>query len=84
MDVSWDKAMKDYVADRVESGDFENPTEVVRNALRMQKEYFRKLEALRREVQKGLDDIEAGRIVYPPPTIDELIASARLRKQQQS
>ena len=82
MNVPLDKALQDYVAGKVESGQFDSAVEVVRDALLRQREYFRRLDILRAEVQKGIDDIEAGRIVDPPPTVDELIASARRRAQQ--
>lgn len=81
MAVALNKSWEEYVAEQVDSGEFESATDVVEDALRLQRERRRKLDVLRREIQKGMDDIEAGRIVEPP-TIDELIASARLRKQQ--
>lgn len=84
MDVSWDKKMEDYVADQLQFGDFTTATDVVKSALRMQQEYLNRRELLRREVLQGIDDIEAGRIVDPPPTVDELIASARLRMQRRT
>ncbi len=83
MNVPLDKALQDYVAGKVESGQFDSAGEVVRDALLRQREYFRRLDILRAEVQKGIDEIEAGRIVDPPPTVDELIASARRRAQQE-
>lgn len=81
MGVVLNKSWEDFVAEQVDSGEFENATEVVQDALRVWRDRRNKLEVLRREVQKGIDDIEAGRIVEPP-TIDELIESVRLRKQK--
>jgi antitoxin ParD1/3/4 len=81
MSVALNKSWEAFVAEQVDSGEFESATDVVQDALRVWRDRRNKLEALRYEVQKGLDDIEAGRIVEPP-TIDELIESVRLRKQQ--
>lgn len=78
MDVRLDKSLEGYVADRIESGEFESAADVVNDAVRtQQEEYFRRLEGLRREVQKGLDDIAAGRISRAGP--EEIIAKARAR-----
>ena len=81
MTVALNKSWEAFVAEQVDSGEFESATEVVQDALRLWKDRRSKLEVLRREVQKGLDDIEAGRIVEPP-TIDELIESVRQRHQK--
>jgi antitoxin ParD1/3/4 len=81
MGVVLNKSWESFVAEQVDSGEFENATEVVQDALRVWRDRRNKLEVLRREVQKGLDDIEAGRVVEPP-TIDELIESVRMRKQK--
>ncbi len=80
MAVALNKSWEDFVAQQVDSGEFATDTDVVHDALRVWRERRLKHEVLRREIQKGMDDIEAGRIVEPP-TIDELIASARSRKQ---
>ncbi len=81
MAVALNKSWEDFVAKQVDSGEFESATEVVHDALRLWRDRRRKLEALRHEIQKGVDDLEAGRVVEPP-SIDELIASARLRQQR--
>jgi len=77
MAVTLDKPWDAYVAKQVDSGKFENATEVVQDALKLQQERDEELEYLRREVQIGLDDIEAGRISHA--TADEIIAKARAR-----
>lgn len=54
-----------YVEDRVQSGAFQNASEVVRDALRLHKarteEEARKVERFNRLIQEGIDDFEAGR-----------------------
>lgn len=57
----------EFIRQRVASGDYNNASEVVRDALRLLKareeEYETRLDALRAELQKGFDDIEAGRYI---------------------
>jgi len=77
MAVTLNKSWDAYVAKQVDSGKFESDTDVVQDALKLQQERDEKLAYLRQEIQKGLDDIEAGRISYA--TADEIIAKARAR-----
>jgi antitoxin ParD1/3/4 len=62
MNVSLGSVWEKYVAEQVASGHFNNASEVVRDALRMQQEHQVKFEALKRDVLKGVESIEAGRI----------------------
>ncbi|HWE99271.1 MAG TPA: type II toxin-antitoxin system ParD family antitoxin [Caulobacteraceae bacterium] len=63
--VSLTDRLDSYVEDRVQSGAFQNASEVVRDALRLHKartdEEARKEERFRRLIQEGDDDIAAGR-----------------------
>jgi len=70
---------EEYVAEQVKSGRFASAAEVIADALGLQRDDYRKLQALRREVQKGLDDIEAGRISHA--TADDIIARVKQRKK---
>ncbi len=70
---------EDYVAEQVKAGRFASADEVIADALGLQRDDYRKLQALRREVQKGLDDIEAGRISHA--TADDIIARVKQRKK---
>jgi len=79
MNVSIGKTWEQYVAEQVESGQFGNASEVVRDALRRQQEYFMKLEVLRREVGKGVESIKAGRISRA--TADDIVRKASERKR---
>jgi antitoxin ParD1/3/4 len=67
MNFSLGRGWEDYVAEQVSSGNFNNASEVVRDALRRQQEHFLKLEALRRDVQAGIDSIKQGRISSAGP-----------------
>lgn len=77
MNVSLGKTWDQYVAERVASGEFNNASEVVRDALRRQQEQLLKLEALRREVQAGVESVKAGRISRAGP--DEIIRKAKAK-----
>jgi antitoxin ParD1/3/4 len=63
MNVSLGKVWEDYVSQQVGSGQFNNASEVVRDALRLQQERLLKLEVLRREVQLGVDSLSRGQLV---------------------
>lgn len=56
-----------FVAELVQSGSYQNASEVVRAGLRLLKAEdetrARKLEALRAAIQEGLDDVAAGRVI---------------------
>jgi antitoxin ParD1/3/4 len=80
MNVSLGKAWERYVAEQVDSGLFGNASEVVRDALRRQQEHILKLEALRRDVQAGVESVKAGRISRATP--EEIVRKAKARKQK--
>lgn len=66
MNVSLTPELEQIVSFKVESGLYNSASEVVREGLRLlqQRDQMRemKLEALRTEIQKGIDDLEAGRV----------------------
>ena len=66
MNVSLPSELAAFVEDEVASGDYSTASEVVRDALRLlrreREQYEQKMAILRRELQAGMDDIEAGRI----------------------
>ncbi|KQR91955.1 addiction module antitoxin [Chryseobacterium sp. Leaf180] len=54
MNVSFTKKQEDYIADQIQSGDFQNATEVVTDALRLQETYrHRIIGDLKVEIEKG-------------------------------
>ncbi|MEP6789427.1 MAG: type II toxin-antitoxin system ParD family antitoxin [Acidobacteriota bacterium] len=65
MNVSLTPELESIVNQKVESGMYNSASEVVREGLRLlqQRDEMRetKLTALRAEIQKGIDDLEAGR-----------------------
>jgi len=76
MNVSLPAALAEFVEKEVASGNYSTASEVVLDGLRMLREeravYEEKLTILRREVQKGIDDVEAGRLDNRP--IEEIVA----------
>ena len=56
MNVSFTEKQKNYIADQIKSGDFQNASEVVRDALRLHATMRRKIiDDLRREIDKAWD-----------------------------
>jgi antitoxin ParD1/3/4 len=76
MNVSLPQALAEFVEKEVASGNYATASEVVRAGLRMLREqravYEEKLALLRREIQVGIDDVEAGRIDSRP--IEKIMA----------
>ena len=66
MNVSLPGELAAFVEGEVASGSYSTASEVVREALRLlrreREEYEQKMAVLRREIQIGMDDINAGRI----------------------
>jgi len=64
MNVSFTAKQEDYIAHQVASGDYQNASEVVREALRLHEVYRqRTLDELRTEIAKGWEASESGRSV---------------------
>jgi antitoxin ParD1/3/4 len=79
MNVSLGSNWEKYVAEQVNSGQFNNASEVVRDALRRQQEYLIKLEALKRDLLQGVDSITAGNARNISAA--EIIAKSKSRKK---
>jgi antitoxin ParD1/3/4 len=64
MNISFTEKQQNYIAAQLASGDFENASEVVRDALRLHELYRnRLLEDLRKEIAKGWEGDISGRRV---------------------
>jgi antitoxin ParD1/3/4 len=65
MNVSLTPELERLVEEKVSSGRYKSASEVVRHALRefsdREREYESRLEALRRDIQQGIDSLDAGR-----------------------
>ena len=78
MNFSLGKNWEKYVSEQVESGQFNNASEVVRDALRRQQEYLIKLEALKKDISLGVESVKAGKA--RKVSAAEIIAKAKARK----
>ena len=75
MNISLTKKQEKYIAAEIASGDFQNASELVRDALRLHELYRHKVIAdLRAEIEKG---INSG---ISPRNIDDIIESKRKKK----
>jgi antitoxin ParD1/3/4 len=79
MNFSLGQNWERYVAEQVASGQFNNASEVVRDALRRQQEQLLKLEALRRDIGEGVASVKAGKTSRA--SADDIIAKAKARKR---
>jgi len=66
MNVSVGQEFEEYVRSKVDSGDYASASEVVRDGLRLLREkeqlFEARLQTLRGEIQKGIDQIERGEV----------------------
>lgn len=74
MNISFTKKQQEYISEQIASGDFQNASEVVRDAIRMHEIYrFRMLQELKNEIEKGWEGASSSR------TVKDIIRS---RKEQ--
>ena len=64
MNVSFTKKQEEYISNQIESGDFQNASEVVRDALRLHEVYrHRVIQDLKAEIEKGWNDVSSSRSI---------------------
>ncbi len=64
MNISFTKKQEEYITNQVKSGEYQNNSEVIRDALRLHQIYRDKVIAdLRAEIEKGLESDTSGRSV---------------------
>ena len=69
MNISFTKKQEEYIAKQVESGEYQNNSEVIRDALRLHSIYREKvINDLRQEIEKGWEGPDSKR------TLEEIIA----------
>ena len=66
-----------FIEGQLASGRYNDPSEVVRDALRLMEERERRRAALDVELDKGLADIEAGRVKPLEEVAERLVAKYR-------
>ena len=75
MNVSLTKKQEDYIANQITSGDYQNASELVRDALRLHQIYRHKvINDLRIEIEKGWSGATSKR------TVKDIIISKQKRK----
>lgn len=83
MSITLSPALEALVEDRVKSGFYENPEEVLRQSLLLLKDRDAETEKLREMIQEGLDDLDLGRYEeYDESTIGELVADVGRRGRE--
>ena len=84
MNVSVGKDFEEFVKGKVASGDYASVSEVVRDGLRLLKEKEQLLEArlqsLRGEIQKGIDQADNGEFLEGDEVMKELRSLIKARK----
>jgi antitoxin ParD1/3/4 len=84
MNITLPPELENLINEKVKSGKYDSPGEVIREGLRLLKEQDElkriRVEELRREVQKGIDDMREGRFKTYNSTeelAEEIIKEAR-------
>jgi len=84
MNISLTKELEEMVHEQVRGGQYQSASEVIREALRLfhERQLLRqiRLEELRKEIDKGLKDVEEGRV--STWDIDEFLKKARARRKR--
>ncbi len=84
MNVSVGKDFEEFVRGKVASGDYASVSEVVRDGLRLLKEkdliLGAKLQSLRGEIQKGIDQADNGELLDGKEVMAELGSLIKVRK----
>ena len=70
--ISLPETLKEFALKRVEEGAYSNPSDYVRTLIRADRERQQKLEALRRDVQVGLDELDRGEGIPADEVFDRL------------
>lgn len=74
MNISFTKKQENYINKQVETGDYQNNSEVIRDALRLHEIYREKVIAdLRKEIEKGLNSENSEK------TIKDLIEEKKVK-----
>jgi antitoxin ParD1/3/4 len=71
--VTLPKTLKEHIEKRVKDGDFTSPSDYVRALVRAERGYQEKREALLKDLDAGLADIEAGRVSEGEEVFAELL-----------
>lgn len=87
MNINLNDHFENFIEERIKSGQYNSASEVVRDALRLleEQEQIRamKMQALKAEIQKGLDDLQQGRYsTYSDETLGEFFEDVKKRGRE--
>lgn len=71
--VTLPKALKEHIEKRVAEGEFTSPSDYVRALVRAERDHRQRREALLRDIDAGLEDVEAGRVYEGEGVFAELL-----------
>ena len=77
MEITLTPELEKLVNEEIESGRYKSASEVVREGLRLLEARRLKLEALRRDIQEGIDQADRGELV----SADEVFAEMRKKAE---
>jgi putative addiction module CopG family antidote len=75
--VKLPKALKEHIEKQIAAGEFVSPADYIRSLVRADLCRARRREALLRDLDLGLEDVEAGRVYDGEQVFSELLACAR-------
>jgi antitoxin ParD1/3/4 len=84
MNVSLTPELEKFVASKVESGLYNNASEVVRESLRLLKEHDEIRVKWREQIERGWLDLQAGRVVDGPKAMADLRQRLRNRGKKRA
>ena len=88
MNVSLTPELEQFVQNKVESGMYYSASEVIREGLRMlqEKEMLKqiKIEELRKEIQKGIEQADRGELVDGEEVFENIRAKSRTRRSKKA
>jgi putative addiction module CopG family antidote len=77
--VTLPKALKEHIEKRVAEGEFTSPSDYVRALVRAERDHREKREALLRDIDAGIEDIDAGRVYSGEGVFAELLGQEEPR-----
>jgi putative addiction module CopG family antidote len=77
--VTLPKALKEHIEKRVADGDFTSPSDYVRALVRAEQAYQEKRIALLRDIDAGIEDVDAGRVYDGERVFAELLGERESR-----
>jgi len=88
LNVSLTPELEQFIAERVESGMYTTASEVVREGLRLLKDYdavrMKRLEEVQAHIERGWQDSDAGRTVDPDTIRERIRTTSEERRKKRA